>query len=62
MMDCPFCGAESYITRTHDATRTRRCLECGREFRTVEVYEHKMEGVKFTRHLLGILNGNGGET
>ena len=56
-MICPFCQGDSFITRTHDATRTRRCLECKREFGTVEVYEHKIAGVRFTRQLFNITNG-----
>ena len=57
MVNCPYCGAESYVTRTTGANRTRRCLECKREFRTVEIYEHQQEAVEFTRRLLGIMNG-----
>ena len=61
-MRCPYCGSDSYITRfdVTDASRVRRCLESKREFTTVEVYEHKMAGVEFTRKLFDIMNGKGG--
>ena len=36
-MTCPRCHADTYVCRTHDTRRTRRCLECGHEFETVEV-------------------------
>lgn len=62
-MECPYCQSESYVVRGNftGASRTRRCVECKREFRTVEVYEHKIAGVRFTRQLFDIMNGNGEE-
>ena len=69
-MNCPTCNAESIVTRTHGTRRTRRCLGCGTDFETVEVYADIRARTKWeaethaeARHhiarIWAVVNGNG---
>ena len=62
-MMCPYCRhGESYVTRGNatDASRMRRCLDCGREFRTIEILDDKYPGYVLKLHLDRILERSGG--
>ncbi len=64
-MNCPHCDSDSYITHTDitTATRTRCCLECKREFDTIEILANEHPGHIFRMHKREILSrANRGKT
>jgi len=61
-MTCPICNADSIVTRTRGGERTRRCLDCGHEFATVEIYAHQYPRWQLKQHIAAILSrDNGGQ-
>jgi transposase-like protein len=42
-VNCPICSQETFIVRTDDTVRRRKCKGCGHAFTTAEVLKAELE-------------------